>query len=119
MTPLRAQVERRKIITFLRGIRSFIRTSAYSSGSAVAQRDAATIFLLLQTRALPEIELLSEDFAEEPKAMAIFTVLRLLNIDGEGYKSQFLLNSWFEDSSWKPLVEKEIKRAVSIISLSR
>lgn len=114
MTPLRAQVERRKILTFLEGIRSFIRLNGYQPGSAVAQRDASAIFLLMQTRVLPELDLLPEDFAEEPKAAVIFIVLQLLTVDGEGYKSQILLGKWLETSEWKILAEKEIKRTVSI-----
>ncbi|KIM28069.1 hypothetical protein M408DRAFT_147787 [Serendipita vermifera MAFF 305830] len=112
-TPLREQVERRKLLSFLKASLSLLRSFAQSSESGSAGRVGTKTFEILETRLMPEMRWLRDDLSQELRGILITTVLELLYIDDTTERARYLIEQWLGgDSHWKEGVETEVRRLI-------
>jgi hypothetical protein len=87
-----------------------------SQDSASKARVGAKIFMLVDTRVMPEVQRLRDELSREPRGTLVSIVLELMNMEESVSQARDLLGQWLGDQiGWKGIVEEEIHRKVSVL----
>jgi hypothetical protein len=87
-----------------------------SRDSASKARVGAKIFMLVETRVMPELQWLRDELSRELRGTLVSIVLELLSMEESIDQARDLLGQWLSDQNgWKGVVEEEIHRKVSFL----
>jgi hypothetical protein len=119
-SPLLTAIHVNKISIFSRATLNLLLSESKDSGTA--RLDAKAIHRILRTRAVPEIEAMSEPSATEARGHLIRVILELLCVDDVTEVTNWAttsMSNWYrERPEWKLSFEQRLQQLVGVIYVS-